>query len=128
MRPAGVQVEAVDRRFSLAIWMAAFIGLVAAVVGAKVCLELGLGWKCPVIAIFGAPCPSCGSTRAFGALAGFDVIGALRFNPLVVLGVLGIPLLTFSRYLPLSWRRHGWSLFAAAVILNWIYLMFFLPR
>ena len=92
-------------------------------------LDLGLAWRCLVIALFGVPCPSCGSTRAFGALAELDVLGALRFNPLIVLGTLGLPVLFASaRSFPPFLLRHGWTIFGAAVILNWLYLWMFLPR
>jgi hypothetical protein len=35
----------------------------------------------------GIPCPTCGGTRAALALVRFDVLGALRWNPLVAAGV-----------------------------------------
>ncbi len=44
---------------------------------------------CPFRAISGIPCPGCGMTRAFLALAEGDFLGALRFNP------LSIPLFAF---------------------------------
>ena len=37
---------------------------------------------CPVKALSGIPCPACGSGRAALALARFDVLAALAWNPL----------------------------------------------
>ena len=108
--------------------VAGVTGLIALVLGAKLCLEFGLPWRCPLIAVTGVPCPSCGSTRALAALAEFGLLAALRFNPLVVLGVLMIPFVGLSRHVPANWQKRGWSVFGAVVVLNWVYLMFFLPR
>lgn len=38
---------------------------------------------CPSRGLFGIPCPACGLTRGFCALARFDVPGAIGFNALV---------------------------------------------
>ena len=40
---------------------------------------------CPMRELSGVPCPFCGSTRAFAALAGFDLLGAVKLNPFVTL-------------------------------------------
>src|SRR5262245_51015353 len=45
---------------------------------------------CPLRAMTGIPCPLCGMTRACVAIAHGDVIGALRFNPGVVLVVAAV--------------------------------------
>ena len=48
---------------------------------------------CPFREVLGVPCLTCGSTRALLALARFDVVGALSWNPLAaaagILLVLG---------------------------------------
>ncbi len=43
---------------------------------------------CPMHAITGWPCPTCGATRALLALVGGDPGRALRLNPLVATGLL----------------------------------------
>lgn len=43
---------------------------------------------CLFRAVTGIPCPTCGGTRAFLALARFDVPAALAWNPLVTLAAL----------------------------------------
>jgi hypothetical protein len=46
---------------------------------------LSLPVFCPFEAFTGLPCPGCGMTRAFGALAGGNVMTALSHNPFVFL-------------------------------------------
>ena len=88
---------------------------------------------CPVKAMTGWPCPSCGTTRAALAWAGFDPAAALAANPLAALGWLllvggGLAAagLSFTRRLPAEPRTLSagarWSL-AAALALNWAYLV-----
>jgi predicted ABC-type sugar transport system permease subunit len=43
---------------------------------------------CPLRALTGIPCPFCGGTTAAVQLGRFDLLGALRANPVVVLGAL----------------------------------------
>jgi hypothetical protein len=95
---------------------------------ARFCLETGLTWRCPSMALFGIPCPGCGSTRALAALSHFHFVDALRFNPLIV---TTLALVLLAPLLKISWEnfeRRGWRLFGVAVGLNWLYLLFFLPR
>ncbi|MCI0568065.1 MAG: DUF2752 domain-containing protein [Acidobacteria bacterium] len=46
--------------------------------------------RCPFLALTGLPCPTCGGTRAFAALAGGNLWRALLLNPLVTVTVVGI--------------------------------------
>ena len=43
---------------------------------------------CPFRAFTGLPCPFCGGTTAAVKLGHFDVLGALRANPVIVLGAV----------------------------------------
>ncbi len=94
---------------------------------------------CPLLATTGAPCPFCGSTRAFAAMARLDFVAALRLNPLVCLaagGAVALWLLILLRGRePLSWLGKSlrssavWKwLLALALLLNWLYLLIHLPR
>ena len=94
---------------------------------------------CPLREMTGVPCPSCGSTRAFAALAGLDFAGALRLNPLVSLaaGIAGaVWLCALLRGDETVNRLSKWlgantflkALLAAALLLNWLYLLLRLPR
>ena len=123
---ANVQNQSVSRTIPWIV--AAVLGTVLLSIAAKICLEYGLAWKCPAIALFGLPCPSCGMTRAFAALAQFDLGAALKFNPLVIASLFALPLLGLSKHIPGGAKRHGWTIFATLVALNWLYLFFFLPR
>lgn len=58
-------------------------------------LGLGLGgallafsygrWRCPILALTGVPCASCGMTTAFLRLLHMDPAGAWAANPLIFL-------------------------------------------
>lgn len=45
--------------------------------------------ECPLKALVGLPCPTCGSTRAALALSHLDLSTALALNPLATAGWLG---------------------------------------
>jgi hypothetical protein len=53
---------------------------------------------------------------------------AVKFNPLIILGVFAVPLLYFANAVPAHWKPFGWPVFGAAVLVNWLYLLLFLPR
>ena len=94
---------------------------------------------CPFREWTGVPCPFCGSTRAFAALAELNFIGAFRLNPLVSFATLvggtvrGWGLLrggnAMTRLMASTQTRRQWKwLLAGALLLNWIYLALHLPR
>jgi Protein of unknown function (DUF2752) len=96
---------------------------------------------CGFRSITGVPCFGCGATRAAKALAGGDVIKALRYHPALVLGcvlALAWTMLGIRRYQrgldisPAAQQnqklvRAAW-ITAGILLANWIYLFFFLPR
>jgi len=47
---------------------------------------------CPLHAVTGLPCPTCGSTRAASALVRGDLAAALTWNPLMTLVMIGAAL------------------------------------
>lgn len=49
---------------------------------------------CPVYALTGLFCPGCGATRCLHALAHFDLATAMAMNPLLVLSLPALALLT----------------------------------
>src|SRR5678816_1118239 len=106
----------------LALTLIALLALIGLSLAAKVALESGLSWRCPVVAIFNVPCPSCGGTRAFAALSELRFLDALQFNPLLVAAIpLGLIGSLFRGFLK-RYERFGWSLLAATVAANWVYL------
>lgn len=60
---------------------------------------------CPVYALTGLFCPGCGSTRCLHALVHFDLSGAMAMNPMLVISLPAVLLLTLygARLLPAGW-------------------------
>lgn len=114
--------------------------LLGLMVFARVALHFQLPLPgCPLREMTGMPCPFCGSTRAFAALARLELGEALRLNPLVSLIACvagGWWMLSILRRRdPRAWLKHSfmagtaWKwLLAVALALNWLYLWFHLPR
>ena len=123
---AQLTTDASARRFAMAAMVA--LGAVVSVVAAKLLLQFGLAWSCPMMALLNVPCPSCGTTRAFASLANMDLLAAIRFNPLIVLGLLVLPFVGWLKGVPAGVKQYGWWIFGAAVAANWLYLFLFLPR
>ena len=117
------------------------VGLIAipiAIFGAatSTLLAQALGRACSLKAIFGLPCPTCGSTRAVQQLLQGNISGAFMMQPLVVTSaalaclfsiysfgviVLKWPRLFILRHLQLSNRIYFWA--AVVIAFNWIYLI-----
>lgn len=96
--------------------------------GAAWAISSGLTYPCPFMYLFQLPCPTCGATRSLAALARLDLLQAIRFNPLVILGG-GVALAAFLFRHKAPWiARRGLALFIGAFLLNWIYLLLWLPR
>ena len=115
-------------------------GLIGLMVIARVALHFQLPMpSCPLRELTGVPCPLCGSTRTFAALARLDFAAALRLNPLVCVAACGATALWLLVVLrtekSLAWLRSllvrgaMWKwLLAVALALNWLYLWLPLPR
>ena len=106
---------------------------------------IALGWLalglptplCPLHAVTGIPCPTCGMTRGLGCLLHGHLAAAFLFNPLMIVALLcgGLYVLyagavVIGRFPRLRWdplsRRASISVRAVVVILiaaNWIYLL-----
>ena len=87
---------------------------------------------CPFRAITGIPCPFCGGTTAAVRIGHFDLLGALRANPVVVVGalvVMAIPAVTSlpragTRRVSKRWTRSAWAIIAAALIFSEVWQLF----
>lgn len=110
---------------------------------------VGLAWlhsrlpnpSCPFAYLTGLPCVTCGGTRAVRALLEGDLVAALRFNPLVVMGIsalmaanvyafavvgLRLPRIRFGPF-PEKLCNIFRVLIGSIILLNWIFLLFTLP-
>ncbi len=99
-------------------------------------------WKgCLFKMLLHVPCPSCGATRAVMAVFRGDVTGAFCLNPLglllaAVLMLLPVWLLAdllrcratlyrlFLRMDTLLQHRRAFVVFACAVLVNWVWIVF----
>lgn len=80
---------------------------------------------CNLRRVTGVPCPACGGGRAAAALVQGDVIGAVAWNPLVVLGGPAAAVLVAAARSGdgrARRRRIAWGVAAAAVAANWGYV------
>ena len=93
-----------------------------------------VGLVCPLHAMTGVPCPTCGSTRALVALGQFHPWEAFLWNPLVTLGAF---LFLIGGLLAPLWVGRGGRLprhagtapvwfrlgVPALLVVNWVYLV-----
>jgi hypothetical protein len=109
--------------------LANLVGLIGGVFAlcffARLFLETGWSWRCPMLAAIHVPCPSCGSTRALAALSHGHLFEAWFFNPLLISAIFSAPLVFAFRS---RIKAFGWIPFLALVVVNWFYLLFYLPR
>jgi hypothetical protein len=95
---------------------------------------LALGYRCPARALLGAPCATCGMTRAFVALAHGDVGAAVAASPagaLLAAAGWAFALAALARpALGFRWPSPGARAARAAAIagllallVNWAYLL-----
>jgi Protein of unknown function (DUF2752) len=95
---------------------------------------LSIPYVCPAKGLFHIPCPTCGMTHAFVALAHGDLAEALRSSPLGSLlaalawtyALADLGRLALNRPLPdppAAAVRAGVALGLAALLVNWAWLL-----
>ena len=95
---------------------------------------LSVGYTCPARALAGLPCPTCGMTRAFVALAHGDLSAALAASPAGALLAGGAWLLALADLVrlaagaplprvPARAARVAVAGGLAALLLNWAWLL-----
>lgn len=90
-------------------------------------LYLITGELCWVQAVFGLPCPGCGTTRALLSLLHGDLAGALRWHPLILVTVTLLPAaLLFSIFAKAGAQRRAAN--AALLLLLFAYLTVYAAR
>lgn len=94
-------------------------------------------WGCGFRKLTGIPCPGCGLTRVADRVAHFNVLGALKANPLGTVAAVGFALaivasvahLTFKVPVPelvlddREWKRVRWGA-VALFALNYAWVIF----
>lgn len=102
-------------------------GVFTLVLAGSVLLLASSHVPCGFAAIFGRPCPGCGSTRAMLALGHGDLAGYLHLHPLAPLMSLLIAVLAVQAYASMlrtgTFRevgqgRSGWLLARAGLVLG----------
>jgi hypothetical protein len=68
----------------------------------------GLPWRCPLLALTGVPCPTCGLTRATRLALHGDLAGATRMHPLWFVIVPAFAALGVAEMFTF-WRRGEWG-------------------
>jgi len=101
---------------------------------------------CSLRTLTGIPCIGCGGTRTMEALSRGEIVEAAQFSPLVVLGVFAVLIwfawtvatMKMHRYQrewvaeknEQSGKKRGWRwgvLVTVLVLINWVYLVCYLP-
>jgi hypothetical protein len=88
-----------ERRLALAISGMALLQFILAAFGIS-------GWQCPILHVFGIPCPGCGLTRASLFLFHGDWHQAMVFHAFAPLFVIGLALTTIAAVAPGSSRAR----------------------
>jgi hypothetical protein len=61
-------------------------------------------WSCPIRAVSGLPCPSCGLTHSLAALARGDLAGSVAYHPLGPVAAAALLALTVAAVAPSGLR------------------------
>lgn len=77
-----------------------------------------LGITCPIYAIFGFECPTCGVTRALVSLAKFDLAAYMSYNALALPLVLSVWYMINADLF--EHRRIGTALSLATLAVNFV--------
>ena len=114
-------------------------GVVLAVLGSAVAVSISFTEGpviCPLRAVTGLPCPSCGLLRSTNAVLRGHVGAAFATNPLDTLFLLVVVPVMVVIWILRMWRgvavlveltrrerRTAWTLLIGAVALNWAYVL-----
>lgn len=80
--------------------------------------------KCPFLLLTGLKCPGCGSQRAIHCLLHFDIIGAIKYNFLLVAFLPVIVVLIYAEmikgknpalYVKLHKAKYIWTIFMTTI-------------
>jgi hypothetical protein len=68
------------------------------------------GWPCPLLSLFGVPCPGCGLSRAIGAMVRGDWSTMITFHAFAPLFGIALVLIAIAAFLPDPHRRGLYAL------------------
>jgi hypothetical protein len=117
------------------VWLTVSVTAIGAGAG---WLWLGLDWpRCPLLAMTGYPCLTCGATRCAIAFGHGHMSQAWLWNPLALLGICGLVLFDLYAAIVLGaglprLRLTNWTspekkvariAIIALILANWIYLL-----
>src|SRR3954471_23726148 len=117
------------------VWLA--VSVVALVFGGT-WLWLGLAWpRCPLLALTGYPCLTCGATRCAIAFGHGHIFQAWHWNPLALVAICSVILFDvyaaivlvarLPRLRVVEWTRRDKNVFRVTIIaliaVNWVYLL-----
>lgn len=74
--------------------------------------------SCPVMLIFGKPCPTCGVTRAMLSLLCGDYQGYLSFQPMAVPLLFAVVLCLHLKAMPVKYRLSSAICIGVILLLN----------
>lgn len=78
-------------------------------------IKIVTGSACPIVALFGYPCPACGLTRAFVKLLHFDFAGAFKIHAFIYIVIIYLLVFGWNRYV--KGKKAGRKLTTAAIII-----------
>jgi hypothetical protein len=102
------------------------VGAIAAATYLALFDPAGARWipPCPFHAATGLDCPGCGTLRGLHALLNVDLVGAIDFNPLMVVAIVVAMSLLAARMtalpVPRFLRAHGGWIALGTVVVFWV--------
>ncbi len=92
------------------LWLAALLLLPA--------VYMLAGITCPILALTGHPCPTCGTTRAIGALLRGNLAQYVNYQPMALPLAAAMVLCLHLPYIKGPWRRIAQGAVVAVLLIN----------
>jgi hypothetical protein len=111
------------------------IAVIAVVIAGLIKPYLGILPACAFHELTGLPCPTCGGTRSLVALSGLKLGASFNYNPMIMMGIVGLVLFSFAVLLGVIFKRRTVIVFSSfekktirfaifiLIIANWAFLI-----